>query len=380
MAELMLDSADTHIVEPPDLWTERIDRKFRDRAPEIRRLDNGSDWWFADDILVTSPFSGTQTGMRFVDPEHITINVEIADLREGSHIPDAMVTDLDADGVRIAVLYPTTGVAMMRLPDTELVTAIARAYNDWLAEFCAAHPDRLKGLAVILTDDVEAGARELERCVGLGLVGGTIPIRPLPDMPYDSPDYDRLWATAEALGVPLTMHISSQRNPPAAPGQEKTVSLLTTKGRFGTAANDALMRDSLTEMVYGGVFERFPGLRVGSVECEIGWAPFWLVRMDHSYTLMPAQVARRFSEGRLPSDVVRDHVFFSFLEDRIGIRLRDIIGVDNLVWGSDYPHVESTWPKSRELLEERILEGCSADEKHKITSANVRRIYRLDHD
>src|SRR3954462_9967891 len=103
MAELMLDSADTHIVEPADLWTDRIDRRFRDRAPEIRRLDNGSDWWFADDILVTSPFSGTQTGMRFVDPENITINVDIADLREGSHIPDAMVTYLHPDGVRPGV-------------------------------------------------------------------------------------------------------------------------------------------------------------------------------------------------------------------------------------------------------------------------------------
>src|SRR5205814_10726821 len=99
-----LISADSHIVEPPDLWTERIDKKYRDKAPRIVRLPNGSDWWYSEDLLVTSPFSGTQPGLRFTDPGAVTINVEIKDLRPGAYRPDYTVQDMDVDGVQTSLI------------------------------------------------------------------------------------------------------------------------------------------------------------------------------------------------------------------------------------------------------------------------------------
>ena len=138
------------------------------------------------------------------------------------------------------------------------------------------------------------------------------------------------------------------------------------------------MRESLAHMILTGVFERYPALQVGSVEMELSWAPHFLDRLDYTYLQRtPNDWWYRFKEDMLPSDYFHRNVFVGFQEDALGIRLRDIIGVDNLQWGSDYPHPESTFPRTRQILEE-ILADCTEEEKAKIAGGNAARIYHLD--
>ena len=135
---------------------------------------------------------------------------------------------------------------------------------------------------------------------------------------------------------------------------------------------------SIADMIFAGVFERYPTLQVGSVEMELAWVPHFLERMDYTYT-QRAQIGSwyRSKEDMLPSDYFHRNVFLSFQDDPLGIKMREIIGVDSLLWGSDYPHQESTFPRSREILGE-ILADCTEDEKARIVGANAARIYHLD--
>src|SRR5207249_3141662 len=222
-------------------------------------------------------------------------------------------------------------------------------YNDWIADFCRASPDRLQGIAMLNVDDVEEGCQELERCAKLGLVGAFIPVSPLPDRPYRHPIYERLWWTAQDVGVPLLLHIGTPRI--GVPGCEFTINLdeLTGAGRSTT---DYWVRYSLGAMLFAGVFDRYPRLKVGSVEHEMAWIPHWLKQMDFTYRERPVFTKGWKSKaGLLPSDYWRRNMFVEFMEDDLGVQLRDTIGVDNMLWGSDFPHAESTWPKSRQFLD-----------------------------
>jgi predicted TIM-barrel fold metal-dependent hydrolase len=134
---------------------------------------------------------------------------------------------------------------------------------------------------------------------------------------------------------------------------------------------------SLSDMIFSGVFERYPKLQVGTVEHELSWIPHFLDRIDYTYTQRVQQERYRFKEAMLPSDYFHRNVFAGFQEDATGIRDRYIIGVDNLLWGSDYPHVESTFPRSRQIIEQ-ILKDCTEEEKAKIAGGNAARIYRLN--
>ena len=137
------------------------------------------------------------------------------------------------------------------------------------------------------------------------------------------------------------------------------------------------MRMSLTDMIFSGVFERYPNLQVGAVEHEVSWAAHFLDRIDYNYDQRARGVTGyRFGENMVPSDYFRRNVFLGFQEDALGIKLRDIIGVDTLMWGSDYPHHESTFPRSREILEE-ILSECNEEEKAKIAGGNCARVYKI---
>jgi predicted TIM-barrel fold metal-dependent hydrolase len=369
-----LISSDSHVFEPADLWTDRIDRRFRDRAPQVRGTEDG-DWWFCDDLRVTGVFGGTQTGLRFDKPEDLSMNRTFDQVRMGGYVPDEHVKDMDVDGIAKSILYPSIGIAMYRIVDSELLTAICDAYNGWLAEFCAGHRDRLFGVAMLNSDEVGTALRQLERAAELGLIGALIPIRPLPGHAYDSPDYEPLWARAEELGIPLSLHTSTIRT---AEVQEGQTSVFLAQKLYGSSSMDSYVRESLGDIVMSGVFERHPGLTVGSVEVELGWAPFFLRRLDYLYTQTTVRKSLHdFADGAVPSNFLRRNVFYSFQEDDLGIRLRDVLGVDRLLWGNDYPHIESTWPRSENVLDD-ILDDCTADERTLITKTNTERIYRLN--
>ena len=367
-------SSDDHVFEPADLWTSRMEPRFRDRAPRIVRLEDG-DWWMVEEFRGPGIGAGAQAGRRFDEPEKLTAADLVENIRPGGYIPEEHIKDMEIDGIDVSIVYPTAGILIHGIKDSELLSAIFSTYNDWVAEFCQPFPDRLKAVALVNIDNIEEGIREMERSRKMGLIGALIPVYPSEERPYASPDYEPLWAAAQDLEMPLSLHLGTNR-----PGQEYEFNILyNLKPRLSFWANiDHWVRMSLGDMIYTGVFERYPKLYVGSIEMELSWVPHFLDRLDYGYTQRPGGIAGyRFKSDMLPSDFFHRNAFVSFQEDALGIRDRDIIGVDNLLWGADYPHFESTFPRSQEILAE-ILADCTAEEKAKIVGGNAIRLYQLN--
>ena len=373
MAGYRIISSDDHVFEPPDVWTSRVERKFKDRAPRIVH-EEGEDWWYCDGRRGASAASGAQAGRRFEEPEKLHYGDVWENVRPGGYIPEEHLKDMDIDGVDVSILYPTAGLGLYGVPDGELLTAVFRAYNDWISEYCTPFPDRLKGIGMLNMDDVQVGITELQRCATMGLAGAMISVYPPEDRSYHLPMYEPLWAAAQDLGMPLSLHIGTNRR---GWTDDNLVDVRLVRPSF-FANVDHWVRVSLSEIIFSGVFERYPKLQVGSIEMELSWIPHFLERIDYTYTQkVHGDNWHRFKEDRLPSDYFHRNVFVSFQEDAFGIKSRDIIGVDNLQWGSDYPHFESTFPRSRQILGE-ILADCTEEEKAKISGGNAARIYHLD--
>ena len=312
--------------------------------PKVIRLEDGGDWWTCDGHLGLGAFSGAQAGLRFEEPEKLSTVDDIANVRPGGFIPEEHIKDMDIDGVEASVLYPSVGLMLYSLADGELMSSLFKTYNDWIVEYCRPFPNRLKGIGMLDTDNVKDAVHEMERCAKLGLAGAMISVYPPENKAYSSPEYDPLWAAAQDMEIPLSLHIGTNR---LGPGQQ-FVDLTTTRPSFFTT-RDHWVRVSISDMIFSGVFERYPRLQVGSIEMDLSWIPYHLDSMDYVYTQLAGEfVPYRFKEDMLPRDYFRRNVFISFQEDALGINLlRQIIGVDNLLWGSDYPHQESTFPRSR---------------------------------
>src|SRR5580704_17737363 len=187
MAEYKLISADSHIVEPPDMYTGRMEPRFRDRAPKMeRRTTPGGreyDAWMLAGMQVGTLGAVMQAGQRFEDPSQIDFLGLWEDVRKGAYNSDAMLVENEEDGIWGSVLQPSQGLFWYRVPDSELLSEICRCYNDWIADFCKAHPRRLKGIAMLNVDDPDAGAAELERVGKVGLCGSFIPVAPDAEQP-----------------------------------------------------------------------------------------------------------------------------------------------------------------------------------------------------
>ena len=374
MAVTPLISSDSHIIEPPDLWTERIDREFRERAPQVRREDGG-DWWYIDGRRSMS-FLGVQTGDRFEkDATELTIEARFEDVRGAAYDPARYLAENAQDGVMASVLYPSEALLAYSIPESALCSATMRAYNDFIAEFCSAAPARMKGIALVNIDDPAEAVSELKRCRDKGLAGAMITVLPPEDRAYDHPMYEPLWSASVDLDMPLSMHVATGRQSLSVDPKQTEVRKVTEAAFY---LQDHFVRKSIGEMIFSGVFERHPKLRVGSVEHEVSWIPFFLFQMDYCYTDRPLRGDwHRFASGVLPSDFFRQSCFVSFQEDEVGVRVRDTFGVEALMWGSDYPHTESTFPRSREITS-KILADVPEAEQALILRDNVARLYGFD--
>jgi predicted TIM-barrel fold metal-dependent hydrolase len=196
-----------------------------------------------------------------------------------------------------------------------------------------------------------------------------IPVSPPTDRPYHDAVYDPLWAAAAACDMPLSLHIATNR----PPGEWRIL-----WSQWGFQGADRFVRDSLAQMLFGGVFDRHPSLKVVSVEHEVSWVPHFLDRLDETYTQRtPRGEWYRFADGALPSDHFRRNVLLSFIEDRLAVPMRDEIGVDNLMWGSDYPHTESTFPRSAAIVDE-LFAGVHDADRRAMTATNAAVLYGFD--
>jgi predicted TIM-barrel fold metal-dependent hydrolase len=372
MLPALILSSDSHVFEPPDLWTNRIDVAFRDRAPRMQRIDGADHLVVEADQVISGIGLISNAGARFVAPETISADGRFEHVHRGGYDPDQHLADMRLDRVAGEVLYPSQGLFYFKVADPALMSAIFRAYNDWLADFCSVDRFRLKGIAMINLDDVQEGIRELERTARMGFAGAMITEHPLDHRRYDHPEYEPFWAAAQALEMPLSLHTATRRQGKVRGAGERTLRDATSRA---TKAFYPAM--SMCDMIFAGVFERHPRLILAIVEFELAWAPHLLSTMDYTYRERHGEAIYRFKGDVRPSDFFHRNVVLSFQEDAIGIRLRDVIGVDNMMWGSDYPHSESTFPRSRQILAE-ILAGVPAAEQTKIIGGNTARLYQFD--
>ena len=375
MADYRVISSDNHIVEPPDLWSTRIEPEYRERGPNIQDTEQGPFWFVDGKRTFNISDMASQAGRRFEAPETLQTVDSWENARSGAYIPEEAVKDMDIDGVDVGIVYPSLTIFLYAfVEDSDLLTAVLRTYNDFAADFCQGNPRRLKGIATVNLDNVSEGVEELERCAKLGFVGAAIP-EYMSARPYFAPENEPLWASAQDLDMPLGLHISTARVK-AGRGWDREMD------NFGFANlmldnADFWVRVSLTEMILSGVFERYPNLKVGVAEHELNWVPYWMERTDYSYTERAAgRAGFRLKNDMVPSDVFHSNCFVDFQEDALGITHRDIIGVDNILWGSDYPHTEGTFPKSREFIE-TTLADCTEEERDKIVAGNAARIYGI---
>jgi predicted TIM-barrel fold metal-dependent hydrolase len=361
-------SSDSHVVEPPDLFTSRMERRFRDAAPRVIE-EGGADWWLVDDEIAFSASAPARAGERFEGQEQLRPKFKFERVRPAAYVPSEFIAENEVDGVYASVLYPSLGIVFFSLRDSALLSAVCRTYNDWVAEFCRFAPDRLKAVAMINLDEVSVGVREMTRAREKGLVGAMVSVLPQPGHTYDMSEYEPFWAAAEELQMPISLHVASNRTP----GEWKQL----FRPSIGVAGPDYWVRQSLGDMIFSGVFERYPGVRVASLEHEAGWVPHFLERMDYAYTQTErAPEAYTFKAGALPSDFFKQSVRVSFQEDRFAMRNLQAVGVGNLMFGSDYPHTESTYPRTQEILDS-ILEGVSAQDRIRMTVTNTAELYGL---
>lgn len=365
-------STDSHIQEPADLWTKRMSAaKWGERIPHVV-AEERADYWYIDGKRGGTMMAATQVGVRFEDQHKLVMVGRQADVRRGGYDPVARMKDMDADGIVGEITFPGVGLSLGRMAPSEFRTAMADAYVDWLAnEFCAAYPKRLKAVVPIDVRDIEAAIGEMRRAKKLGL-GVTLSAYPGEERSYDQPMYDPLWAAAVDLEMPLHLHVATelQQMPSSKLFRDEN-----GRNMAALASKSYVIQISLASMIMSGVFERFPKLKVVSVEYELSWAPYLLMNMDYVYTQkIPRPQWPRFKDASLPSDFFHRNVLVSFQEDRFGVEMRHHIGVENIMWGNDYPHVESTFPKSQEILN-RVLAGVSEDEREKITWKNAAKLY-----
>ena len=378
MAERTLVSADSHVNEPPDLWQQRIDRAFRDRAPRVVDAPPGrppGSYLVLEGIPPVHLSQGLGAGKK---PEELATffqNSSYKDARRGGWDPAERLKDMEIDGVRAEVIYTTLGFRQFWLKDAVLQRACFRAYNDWLAEYCAYAPKRLAGLALISLYDIEEAMKELRRCRKLGLKGAMIWASPPDERPYSDSMYDPFWAEAQDLGVPLSLHSITGMGPEsqAARVMGREIKSLDRYIRSVTQAGE--VKRSLTVLIFSGVLERFPRLKIVSAENNVGWLPFVIQRWDQAFEAFRYMYPTPLTLP--PSEYFRRQVWATYIDDPLAVKYRHQVGIDNVMWSSDYPHTASTWPHSQELVE-RDFKDVPGEEKWKIVRENVTRLYRLD--
>jgi predicted TIM-barrel fold metal-dependent hydrolase len=366
--------ADAHVNEPPDTWSTRVPARLRDRAPKLVRTDDGDVWSFdagrrTRPVGLTASAGSSYLGYR---PSGVTYD----DMRPGSFDAKARLADLDADGIYAQVLYPSVTLAGAKAygNDRELQLACVRAYNDWLAEFCDGGAGRLVGQTVIPTTGVDDAVDELERGMAIGHRGAVISTFPNGGLD-PQPEDDRFWALAEEATHPVAIHIGSfLRSVPPAVHDLRSRAFLATAGASKAGGHSIPVA---SDLVFSGIFERFPGLRVLLVEANIGWIPTLCEQLDDMFLRYRwfTGIAEQMTD--VPSRLVHRNVWATFVVDTVGVELRHRMNLAHLLWSSDYPHTASDWPNSRVTIE-RNFRGVPASEVERMLHTNAKELYRLD--
>ena len=360
-------SSDSHITEPPGTYIDRIDEKYRDTAPRLVRDEKKGDLFVIDGLKHPVPMGLVAAAGKKAE-ELTAFGVKFEDLHRGGWDPDARLADQDRDGVAAEVIYPTVGMLLCNHRDYDYKKACFDAYNEWIAEYCAAHPDRLIGTGQTAMRSVDEGIEDVRKMKDLGLRGVMMPGNPqVAD--YDDPIYDPFWQATLDMQMPLSFHILTSRSDVvgAAPRGPKINGFLSIiRGN----------QDIMGTFIFGGVFERNPKLKIVCVEADAGWVPHYMYRMDHAYDrhrywLKPGQTL-----SKKPSEYFSEHIYTTFQDDWVAFRMKDLCNPRRLMWANDFPHSDSTWPWSQELLAKHTAH-LTQEEKDWILHDNVAELYGL---
>jgi predicted TIM-barrel fold metal-dependent hydrolase len=354
------------------LWSDYVPAPYRARAPKLVD-DAGTDWLVCEGIRLMS--SAHMSGLTRGDAslpvdESLPESRWDTDVVKGGYDPHARLVDMETDGVDVGIVYPTVALTLYRVEDRELVGALFRAYNSWLADFCAAAPERLHGIGALVADAPAPTVAEIERCAELGHVGLLLPLYDRGDADFGAPHWDAVWAAAEDAGLPIGFH-AFVRGPDARP-------TVTEPMMDALVERPARVERALLSLVLGHVFTRFPRLRVVSAENEAGWAGPVLERADTAFRRGRFRDLPGGPLERAPSELFREHVFLTVLDDRTALHARDLIGPHNLLWSSDYPHNVSSWPHSAERID-GLADATGLDEHEvaQFVGTNAATLYGL---
>lgn len=362
--EYKLISGDSHVNEPPELWRDRVPKKFADRAPRMQRFDEG-DAWVIEGAIDPIHFGLNQCASDPIEKRSRWIKWE--NVRRGGFDPAERIKEIDIDGVDGELLYPTprlsNGIWWNR-EDAEFQTTLIRAYNDWLSEYCSHAPDRLFGLAMMPCCGVEDAVAEFHRALALpGIRGVVIGGYPSGEYHVSSAD-DPLWAAAQKADIPIAIHVSLATEP---------------VGHHSTTIPQATFRFTsvpgrINELVYAEVFDRFPDLKFIFAEVDCGWVPYVIEQMDkhHVRDLQIPYVKTK----HLPSHYTEHNIFYTYITDNYAVQNRREIGLDKILWSSDYAHTSTDWPNSWTAID-RAFEGVPAEEKQQILAGNAMRLYHI---
>jgi predicted TIM-barrel fold metal-dependent hydrolase len=378
MVETMLLDADSHVSEPLNLWQERLPAKYRDIAPRMMTEYEGKPgaWWHIEQDRpphnVILGFGGNKS---LEELQQLLKGFSYAGAHRGGWDPAQRVKDMDQDGVAGDVLYTTLGFRMFWIKDAGFQRACFQVYNDWLAEFCSFSPKRLKGLGLISLYDPKQAAEDLADCAMKGLAGALVWASPPEELPFYSEIYDPFWAAAQELSMPLSLHEFAGFRWVDWDSSAK-------KRTVAGAINSHEVESTFATLILSGVLERFPELKVVSAELNCGWLPYFLRRMDERFVMRGTRLHGHPFPTKLtmkPSEYFRRQLYATFIDDGFGVAHRHEIGVENLLWSSDFPHSATFWPHSREKIAQDF-QGVGDEDKRKILSENSARLYHFDLD
>jgi predicted TIM-barrel fold metal-dependent hydrolase len=380
--EYKIISADGHldlVWLPPDLFTANTSAALKERMPYVINGEKGPQW-----VSRKGANFGLMNGMGSAGREYVPGQIHRSDRMAATGLyddgkkgirritdPELRIKDQDRDGVQAEVLYGILG-ASMRLNDPEAATEMIRIYNEWLADFCDTHPQRFAGIACIPNHDMDLAVAEVKHVAKRGAVRGVeVPLQ-VHMKPLWDPYWEPLWATVAETRLPLHLHTIGGGRPDTSgyPAQAQRTAFAIYITGFQIQMAQVLMA-----MIYAGVLERYPRLMLVIGESGIGWIPYVLDHMDLEWE----DQFKDLSLTMKPSEYWYRQCRATYQSDRIGIKLLDELGVDNVMWGSDFPHPDGVWPDSREFINKE-LGHLPEDVRYKIVCENAARLYgfRLD--
>ena len=364
MSRSAVVDADGHVVEPELVWKE-IPSLHR---PRIERDAQGFEHVVVGDTEILAVPLGTLAtpGKRFSEPDDFR---SLAEALEGGSDPKVRLADMDLEGIDQAVLFPSVGLYFWALEDADAAIAIARAYNDWLCAYCEEEPSRLFGAAMLPVQQPEAAVREMQRVSELGFRAIFVRPNPCNGRSLSHKVYEPIWSTAEELGLAVGVHEGSSVIVPTL-GSDRPFNPLILHA-VSHAFEEML---SFAQLAAFGIFDRHPDLKVVFLESGGGWVPFWLERLDEQ--------AESFG-GFCPDMKMRPSEYFARqcwisyeIDEKTLPALMPHIGEDRIVWGSDYPHHDATFPGAVETLR-RTIGPLSPAVQNKILGTNATLLYDL---